>query len=133
MMLKSAAAMKYHHNKSLKNRPTNAHDWRLMNQIKQTPDIINKRVANIELRRMFLEGQNVRNNANEKMRLQNILAHHNVPWMRSGRFRTPSNVEEQAFRDCVQQLDANPANRSHLQQHPIFQPIIGKQPQYVLT
>jgi len=132
-MLKSAAAKKYHHNKSLKNRPTNEHDWRLMNQMKQTPDIINKRVANTELRRMFLEGQNVRNNVNEKMRLQHILANHTIPELRSGRFRRQSNVEEQAFRDRVQQLDANPANRSHLQQHPIFQPIIGKQPQYFLT
>ena len=119
-MLKSAAAKKYHHNKSLKNRPTNEHDWRLMNQIKQTPDIINTRVDNTELRRMFLEGQNVRNNANEKTRLQTVLAHHNIPEMCSGRLRRPSNVEEQAFRDRVPQLDANPANRSHLQQRPIF-------------
>jgi hypothetical protein len=132
-MLKSAAAKKYHHNKALRSRPTNEHDWRLMNQINQVPDIVNKRVANIELRRLFLEGQNVRNNTSEKMRLQNSLAHHHVTWMRDGRFRRTGAVEEQAFAQRVAQLDQNPAHRSYLRQNPVFQPIIGAQPHYFFT
>ena len=68
-MLKSATAKKNQHDQALKRRPTNVHDWRLMNQLKQVPSIIERRIANIELRRKFLEGQSIRNNAAEKERL----------------------------------------------------------------
>jgi hypothetical protein len=118
-MLKSAASKKYHHNKALKHRPTNEKDWRLMNQAKQAPDIYNKRVANMELRRLFLEGQNIRNNASEKQRLTNILNNHNVNNLQAGRYR-----------NRIAQIDGNPANRSYLQQNPILAPIIGAQPHY---
>jgi len=89
----------------------------------------------MDLRRMFLEGQNIRNNANEKQRLQTILNTNSVPQLIDGRynFRRPSPVEAQAFTDRVAQLDANPANRTYSQQNPIFHPIIGDQPRYMFV
>ena len=106
-----------------------------MTQVNQAGDIWNKRVANMELRRLFLEGQAIRNNANEKQRLQTILNTNSVPQLIDGRyrFRQPSAVEVQAFADRVAQLDANPANRSYYQQNPIFRPIIGEQPRYMFA
>ena len=134
-MLKSAASKKHQHHRSLKRQPRNEHEWRLMNQLKQVPDIMSKRVANMELRRLFLEWQSIRNNASEKQRLQTILPTHSVPQLIDGRyrFRQPSQVEAQAFAQRVAQLDANPANRSYYQQNPIFRPIIGEQPRYMFV
>jgi len=132
-MLKSAAAKKYKHDKMLRNRPTNRKEWALMNQLQQVPDIISRRIANIEFRRPFLEGQNIRNNANEKYRLQNIMQVRRVPHLRDGQFRATTNVEQQAFADRIAQLDANPANRPFIRQNPIFRPIIGPQPQMFLA
>ena len=117
-MLKAAAAAKKHqHNKALRHRPTNEKDFRLMK--KQAPDIYNKRVANMELRRLFLEGQNIRNNASEKARLQAILDNHNVNAFLDGRYR-----------NRITELTGNPANRSYYQRNPIFAPILGAQPHY---
>jgi hypothetical protein len=132
-MLKSIAAKKYHHNSSLKRQPTNKHEWRLMNQINQVPDLINKRVANIELRRMFLEGQNARNNAGEKTRIEGILKEHRAYQLRDGRAMNLSRVQRQALEDRVQQIDRNPANRSYLMRNPVLRPIIGEQPRYLFT
>jgi hypothetical protein len=132
-MLKSATAKKNKHDRMYRHRPTNSKEWALMNQIKQVPDIISKRIANIELRRNFLEGQNIRNNASEKMRLQNIYQNGRVPWLRDGRFRNITPVERQAFEDRVAQIDANPANRPYIRQNPIFRPIIGAQPPMYLA
>ena len=133
-MLKSATAKKKHHDKALKRRPTNEHDWRLMNQLKQVPSIIERRIANIELRRKFLEGQNIRNNAAEKERLMAYRANHRVHQMLQGRARQMAQVRDQALADRVAQLDANPANRPYYQMNPTFQqPIIGEQPRYFLA
>ena len=134
-MIKSAASKKHHHHRSLKRHPTNEHDFRLRNQIHQVPDIINKRIANKNIRRMFLEGQNMRNNANEKQRLQTILNTNSVPQLSDGRynFRRPTQVEAQAFTDRVAQIDANPANRPFSHQNPVLRPIIGDQPRYVFV
>jgi hypothetical protein len=131
-MLKAAAAKKQQHDKALKHKPTNEKDWKLMNQINQAPNIYNKRVANMELRRLFLEGKNIRNNASEKQRLQGILNSHNISYLQAGRYRRPSRVERQAFEDRVAQLDRNPANRSYSQQNPTMAPIIGAQPHYTI-
>ena len=133
-MLKSATAKKNAHHKALKHRPTNEHDWRLMNQLKQVPSIIARRIANIELRRKFLEGQNIRNNAYEKERLMGYRAEHRVDHMLQGRCRQIAQVRDQALADRVAQLDANPANRPYMQQNPTFrQPIIGEQARYFLA
>ena len=134
-MLKAAASKKHQHHRSLKRHPTNEHDFRLRNQIHQAPDIINRRIANMDLRRMFLEGQNIRNNANEKERLQTILNTNSVPQLIDGRyrFRRPSHVETQAFTDRVTQIDANPANRAFSQQNPVLRPVIGDQPRYMFV
>ena len=118
-MLKAAAAKKHQHNKALRHRPTNEKNFRLMNQMKKAPAIYNKRVADMELRRLFLEGQNIRNNASEKARLQAILDNHNVNAFQAGRYR-----------NRITELTGNPANRSYYQRNPIFAPIIGAQPHY---
>jgi hypothetical protein len=60
-MLKAAASQRYKHDKALKHKPSNMKDWQHANQLKKLPDIISKRIANMELRRQFLEGQNIRN------------------------------------------------------------------------
>ena len=130
-MLK-AAVRKQMHDKALKHKPTNEKEWRLMNQLKQAPDIYNKRVANMELRRLFLEGQNIRNNASEKQRLQAILNNHNIPNLQDGRYRRASPVERQILEDRIAQFNRNPANRFYSQQNPIFAPIIGAQPHYTI-
>jgi hypothetical protein len=131
-MLKAAAAKKQHHNKALRHKPSNEKDWRMMNQMNQAPSIYNKRVASMELRRLFMEGQNIRNNASEKQRLQSILDSHNIPHLQTGRYRRPSQVEAQAFQDRIVQLNRNPSNRFHSAQNPIFAPIIGAQPHYTI-
>jgi len=132
-MLKSAAAKKQAHDEALNRRPTNEHDWRLMNQIRQAPNIIERRIASIELRRKFLEGQNIRNNANEKERLMAYRANHHVDQMLQGRAREIAQVKDQALAERVAQLDANPANRTYMQRNPTFRPIIGEQPRYFLA
>ena len=122
-MLKAAASQRYKHDKALKHKPSNMKDWQHANQLKKLPDIISKRIANMELRRQFLEGQSIRNRANEKMRLQNnLLEHHRVP-----------DLMAQRFRARVRELDENPANRAFIEQHRIMQPIIGRQPSYYFT
>ena len=121
-MLKAAASQRYKHDKALKHKPSNMKDWQHANQLKKLPDIISKRVANMKLRRQFLEGQSIRNRANEKMRLQNHLLNHNVPGLMAERFRAR-----------VRELDENPSNRAFIEQHPIMQPIIGRQPSYYFT
>jgi len=128
-MLKQAASKKSH-----KKHPTSDRDWKCLNQLRQTPDIIEKRVANIEMRRKFLEGQNIRNNASEKQKLMNYRIHHNVDQMLQGRARDLARVRDQALADRIAQIDANPSNRSYMQMNPMFaQPLIGEQPRYFLT
>jgi hypothetical protein len=133
-MIASYKAHKKKHDNSLKRHPTMKHEQRIMNQVNDVPDIINKRVANMELRRLFLEGQNIRNSASEKQRLNSILAEHSVPMLPGGRFRPGlNNVMQQALADRVTQLDDNPANRPFVKQHPTFRPIIGEQPRFMFT
>jgi hypothetical protein len=131
-MLKSAAGKKSKH--SSKRKISNEKEFSLMNQLKQVPDIIERRVASIELRRKFLEGQNIRNNASEKQRLMNYRLNHRADLMLGGRAGQLARVRDQALADRVAQLDENPANRPFLQQNPIFrQPLIGEQPRYFLA
>jgi hypothetical protein len=132
-MLKSAAAKKNMHDKMLSHRPSNRKEWALMNKIREVPDIIAKRVASIELRRAFLEGQNVRNNAAEKTRLMNILNSGRVPMLTDRQYRTNLAMRDQAFTERIQQIDDNPANRTYLQRNPVIRPIIGAQPQMYLA
>ena len=128
-MLKQAAAKK-----SNKRHPTSDRHFKYLNQLKQVPDIIEKRVANIEMRRKFLEGQNIRNNASEKQKLMNYREHHRVDQMLHARARNLAQVRDQALADRVAQIDANPTNRSYMQMNPMFrQPLIGEQPRYFLT
>ena len=132
-MLKSAAAKKNMHDKMLSHRPTNRKESALMNKIREVPDIVAKRVASIELRRAFLEGQNVRNNAAEKTRLINILNSGRVPMLTDRQYRRNLAIRDQAFNERIQQIDDNPANRTYLQRNPVIRPIIGAQPQMYLA
>jgi len=131
-MLTAAAAKKGKH--SSKRKITNEKYWSHQNQLKQVLDIIERRVASIEMRRKFLEGQNIRNNASEKQKLMNYRIHHNVDQMLQGRARDLARVRDQALADRIAQIDANPSNRSYMQMNPMFaQPLIGEQPRYFLT
>jgi len=131
-MLKAAAAATG--SKKHKRKMTSDKYFNYQNQLKQVPDIIERRVASIEMRRKFLEGQNIRNNASEKQRLINYRANHQADHLLAGRPRQLARVRDQAIADRVAQLDANPANRPYLQMNPIFErPLIGEQPRYFLT
>ena len=132
-MLKTAAAFTSKKGKH-KRKITNEKYWSHQNQLKQVPDIIERRVASIEMRRKFLEGQNIRNNASEKQMLMNYRAHHNVDPLLRGRARHLAQVRNQALADRVAQIDENPANRPYMQMNPMFrQPLIGDQPRCFLT
>ena len=131
-MLKSAAAKKSKH--SSKRKITMEKEFSHMNQLKQVPDIMERRVASIEMRRTLLEGQNIRNNASEKTRLMNFRANHNADTIGFGRAAGLARVVHQAVDDRIAQIDANPANRPYMQQHPLFaQQLIGEQPRYFMT
>jgi phage terminase Nu1 subunit (DNA packaging protein) len=130
-MLKSAAAKKKRHDSNERKRPTNQHEWRIKNQVKQAPELIKNRIASMELRRAFLEGQNIRNNASEKMRLQGILQQNRVPTLLDGRYRHLHPEEVAALQQRITHLDNNPGNKSYLTHNPVFpEPIIGAQPHY---
>ena len=131
-MLKAAAATTG--SKKHKRKMTSDKYFNYQNQLKQVPDIIERRVASIEMRRKFLEGQNIRNNASEKQRLINYRENHQSDRLLDGRARQLARVRDQAIADRVAQLDANPANRPYVQMNPIFErPLIGEQPRYFLT
>ena len=131
-MLKSAAAKKSKH--TSKRDMTMDTEFSYMSQLKQVPDIMERRVASIEMRRKFLEGQNIRNNASEKTRLMNYRLNHNADVMLGGRAAQLAQVTHQALDRIIAQIDANPANRPYMQQHPLFgQQLIGDQPRYFLT
>lgn len=128
-MLKSAAAKKRRHDSIERKRPTNQREWKIMNQVNQAPEIIKNRIANMELRRAFLEGQNIRNSESEKMRLRGILERSRVPTLMAGRFRGLHPQERAAMLGRIMHLDNNPGNRPYIAQHPAFtNPIIGSQP-----
>jgi len=120
-MLKSAAAKKRRHDSNERKRPTNQHEWRIINQVKQAPELINNRIASMELRRAFLEGQNVRNNAGEKQRLQAILAQNRVPTLLDGRYRHLTQHEIEELEGRIAHLNRNPGNKSYLTHTPSVQ------------
>ena len=129
-MLKAAAGGKKHKRKMMSNDKY----FKYQNQLKQVPDIIERRVASIEMRRRFLEAQNIRNNANEKQRLINYREAHQADRLLGGRAGQLARVRDQAIADRVAQLDANPGNRPYIQMNPMFdRPLIGEQPRYFLT
>lgn len=128
-MLKAAAAGKKH-----KRKMTSDKYFNYQNQLKQVPDIMERRVASIEMRRKFLEGQNIRNNSSEKQRLINYRENHQADRLLGGRAGQLARVRDQAIADRVAQLDANPGNRPYMQMNPMFdRPLIGEQPRYFLT
>jgi len=129
-MLQSAAAKNYRRNYNLKRRPTNEHEWRIMNQVKQAPQLIQNRIASTELRRTFLEGQNVRNNESEKRRLQGMLDQSRYNALNRGRFQLRPR-DAAALQARIAHIDENPANRDFNHMNPAFaRPIIGAQPRY---
>jgi len=129
-MLKAAAAAGKKH----KRKMTSDKYFNYQNQLKQAPDIMERRVASIEMRRKFLEGQNIRNNSSEKQRLINYRENHQADNFLTGRARHLARVRDQAIADRVAQLDANPGNRPYMQMNPMFdRPLIGEQPRYFLT
>ena len=120
------------HDKMLSRKPSNRKDWQLKNQWMQSPELLKNRIASLELRRQFLEGQNKRNNENEKMRLFNIRANYSIPWLNAGRYRPLAQNEIALITNRMVELKRNPANRPLLDQkdRQLLDPIIGNQPTY---
>ena len=128
---KECSSKEKQHDINERKRPNNQREWKIKNMIKQAPEIINNRIASMELRRAFLEGQSIRNNASEKMRLQGILQQNRVPSLLDGRYRHLQPSEVAALQQRIAHLDSNPGNKSYLTHSPVFnEPIIGAQPKY---